>query len=218
MLWEGNEIAYNHGAEHKMSITTNVTWRRNYVHHNQDGIWYDGDNVGSLIEENVIEDNAREGIFYEISGQGIIRNNTVRRSGYSGIFVSTSRDVEIYGNVLENNARGINFFLNCDVVGFLYPGSIGFDLRNNNAHDNTIVVSTPPPSGGLSDVFASSMSQTGCTAEELAPYVDGSKNLVFQSNSYDVPDVAGRYWVWGGQLRTFADWQAVGQDTTASVH
>ena len=76
-------------------LTSGVTFRNNWVHHNGNGIWYDGDNTGSLIEGNVVEDNAEQGIFYEISGQGVIRNNVIRRSGHNGIFISTSRDLEI---------------------------------------------------------------------------------------------------------------------------
>ena len=65
--------------------STNVTFRNNFVHHNQgDGIWYDSDNTGALIEGNRVEDNARNGIFYEASIGAIIRNNTIRRNGDTG--------------------------------------------------------------------------------------------------------------------------------------
>ena len=107
VLFEQNEISYN-GPEQKVSLSTNVTFRDNFVHHNLwDGIWYDGDNVGSLIEGNRVEDHPGSGIFYEISGRGVIRNNIVRRSGEHGVFISTSKDVEIYKNWLEDNFRGI---------------------------------------------------------------------------------------------------------------
>ena len=59
----------------------NVTFRNNFVHHNAGaGIWYDSDNTGALIEGNRVEDNGWIGIFYEISSDGIIRNNTIRRN------------------------------------------------------------------------------------------------------------------------------------------
>ena len=98
VLFEHNEISYN-GPEQKVSLSTNVTFRDNFVHHNRwDGIWYDGDNVGSLIEGNRVEDHPGSAIFYEISGRGVIRNNVVRRSGEHGVFISTSKEVEIYNN------------------------------------------------------------------------------------------------------------------------
>jgi parallel beta-helix repeat protein len=64
---ENNEIAYN-GKEQKVMDSQSVTFRNNFVHHNQgDGIWYDGGNAGTVIEGNRVEDNARNGIFYEAS-------------------------------------------------------------------------------------------------------------------------------------------------------
>ena len=210
-----NEIAFNE-PEHKVTLTTNVTFSGNFVHHNAEGIWYDGDNTGSLIENNIVEDNAGEGIFYEISGQGIIRNNTIRRSGRSGIFVSTSRDVEIYGNVLEGNWRGINYFVNCDILGHSagspYPEAIGWDLRNVNAHDNTIYIGTQ------NEVVAGSLGYLGtCTSTQVAPYMNGSKNLVFQSNAYYAPSMTTKYWFWGDSWKSFSEWQALGHDTLGSV-
>lgn len=206
-LWEGNEIAYN-AAEQKVTQTTNTTFRGNWLHHNVNGIWYDGDNVGSLIEGNTVEDHAGDGIFYEISGQGIIRDNVVRRSGNSGVFLSTSRDVDVYGNTLEDNFRGVNLFVYCPVVGpagYPYPGAIGFGLRNLAIHDN--LTSSRP--GALAAVLSSS----GCTPEQFAPYVNREKAIAFAGNTYQVSDAAS-YWFWGG-YRTFPGWQALGFDAGA---
>jgi hypothetical protein len=49
-----------------------------------------------------------------------------------------------------------------------------------------------------------------------APYFT-SKNNRFQANSYDVPNLSGRYWVWDSGLRVWTEWQAAGQDTTGAV-
>src|SRR5262245_22410958 len=85
---ESNEIAYN-GGDQKVGASTNVTFRNNFVHHNTDaGIWFDSDNTGTLIEGNRVEDNSWMGIFYEISHDAIIRNNTIRRNGEAGIMLS----------------------------------------------------------------------------------------------------------------------------------
>ena len=45
----------------------------------------------------------------EISGQGIIRGNIVRRNGSSGILVATSKNLDIHDNRLEDNLRGIQY-------------------------------------------------------------------------------------------------------------
>jgi parallel beta-helix repeat protein len=210
-VFDSNEISYN-GPEQKVTQTTNVTFRNNYVHHNvESGIWYDGDNVGALIEGNVVEDNPAVGIFYEISGPGVIRNNSIRRSGDSGIFMSTSRDVEIYGNRLEYNFRGINLFVSCAAIAITYPGAIGFDLRNNSVHDNTVVVGTQ------SGVIANLLSADGtCTSAQAAPYLNGSKNNVFAANRYTAPSLTGKWWYWGA-WKTWSEWRALGHDMTGAA-
>ena len=115
--FDTNEIAYN-GWEQKVMDSVNVTFRNNFVHHNLgDGIWYDGGNPNALVEGNRVEDNGRNGIFYEASNGLVIRNNTVRRSGDTGVFISTSQNAEIYNNTLENNFRSITYFVNCGATG-----------------------------------------------------------------------------------------------------
>src|SRR4030095_7281430 len=86
---DNNEIAYN-GAEQKVVQSTNVAFRNNFVHHNiRDGIWYDTNpNAGALIDGNRVEDNGRNGIFFEASIGATISNNTVRRTPGDGIFIS----------------------------------------------------------------------------------------------------------------------------------
>jgi len=203
---ENNEIAYN-GKESKVMESQYVTFRNNFVHHNQaDGIWYDGGNPNALVEGNRVEDNARNGIFYEASNGSIIRNNTIRRSGDTGVFISTSQNADIYGNTLESNFRAITYFVNCG-------GMVGrdIDLQNNSAHDNTIRVGTQ------SGAFATGMSYTGdCTATQVTTYHSGAKNLRFSHNTYYVPDVNGWWWLWNG-MKQWGQWQGVPQDTDGTV-
>ena len=189
--FENNEIAYN-GKEQKIMESVNVTFRNNFVHHNQgDGIWYDGGNPGALIEGNRVEDNARNGIFYEASNGSIIRNNTVRRSGDTGVFISTSQNAEIYGNTLESNFRAITYFINC---GALVGRDI--DLQNDWAHDNSIRVGTQ------SGAFATGMSYTNdCTSTH---------------NTYYVSDVNAWWWLWRGMKQWF-QWQGLPQDGDGTV-
>jgi parallel beta-helix repeat protein len=205
-VFESNEFAFN-GAQ-KVVAAVNITFRNNFVHDNgEDGIFYDGDSSGGLIEGNIVEDNRREGIFYEISSQGIIRNNTLRRNAYSGIFISTSKNVEIYNNLLEDNFRGIQYFLNCDAVG---GGSIGYDLANNTAHDNTVKVGTD------ADAYANAVTHlASCTATQVAPYLSGLKGLKFINNQYIVPSMTAKYFVWGfATFKSWSEWQALGNDLT----
>jgi parallel beta-helix repeat protein len=204
---EGNEIAYN-GREQKVGESANVTFRSNFVHHNAgDGIWFDSNNTGTVIEGNRVEDNAGSGIFAEISTNVTISNNTVRRSGNAGLFISTSKNVQMYSNTLEDNFRGILYFVNCSSVG---GGTISFDLANNAAYDNVVRVGTQY------DAFANGLSWINCTTTQVAPYLNGSKNLTFSRNTYQVPSsTSGRYWLWNG-LKYWNEWQALGKDVDGS--
>ena len=202
--FDSNEIAYN-GPEQKVGLSANVTFRNNFVHHNVgDGIWYDTNpNAGALIEGNRVEDNGGNGIVVEASIGATIRNNTVRRNADAAVFISVSQNVQIYNNSLEANFGGILYFLNCDVL------LEGYDLKNNAAYDNTIVVAQSSP-------YATGFSSTLCTSAQLAPYLDGSKNLNFSRNTYVVPSAFGRYWPWGN-LKFWIEWQALGHDVGGSL-
>ncbi len=207
--FDTNEIAYN-GAGQKVLYTSGVTFRNNFIHHNTDGIFYDTENTSALIEGNRIEDNTRNGIFYEVSATAVIRNNTVRRSGDTAIFISTSKSVQTYGNLLEYNFRGIQYFLNCAAVG---GGTLSFDLADDTSHDNTIKVNT------TSGAFANGFNYLStCTSAQYGPYYNRQKNLTFQNNHYYVPYSTVKYWVWGlGGLMYWPSWQPLPQDSTGTM-
>ena len=56
--------------------------------------------------------------------------------------------MQIAGNTLDSNFRGITYFLNCQSMAL----SPSFDLANNAASDNTIIVGTQ--SGAWASVFS----------------------------------------------------------------
>jgi parallel beta-helix repeat protein len=200
VTFEDNEIAYN-GPEQKVAHSANVTFRNNFVHHNLlDGIWYDTNYAAAArIEGNLVEDNGRAGIDLEATNGAIVRNNTIRRNADDGVFIFRSQNVETYSNTIEGNLGGVEYFILCE------PMLPGEDLANNSTHDNTITVGTT-----FSYPWAAGFSfQQGCP-EVIEPYLNGSKNLTFTNNTYHVPSVTLAYWLWGG-LRTWAEWQAIGQ-------
>jgi len=205
--FDSNEIAYN-GLEQKVGLSANVTFRNNFVHHNlRDGIWYDTNpNGGSVIDGNRVEDNGRIGISFESSVGATISNNAVRRNAGDGIFISMSQNAQIYSNTIEANFGGIEYFLNCDSL------SLGEDVKNNAAHDNTVVVGTQ------SYTYASAFSYlSSCTSTLLAPYLNGSKSLTFSRNTYRVPSLSyDRYFFWGA-WKYWSEWQAMGQDAGGGV-
>jgi hypothetical protein len=42
-------------------------------------------------------------------------------------------------------------------------------------------------------------------------------NNVFDSNTYRVPDPGGAYWAWDGQMLTWSQWRAAGNDVHGAV-
>ena len=131
VLVQGNEIAFNNTAGFglgpqseagatKFTFTNRLVVRDNFSHHNHGpGLWTDIDNHDCLYEGNRVEDNDWRGIFHEISYACVIRNNVVRNNGHAlpaggplfvldgaGILVSSSADVEVYGNVVEATGTG----------------------------------------------------------------------------------------------------------------
>jgi hypothetical protein len=205
VLFLDNEIAFN-GTEQKMSHTSNVTFRNNWVHDNLgDGIWYDGDNPGSLVESNLLEQNQRFGIIYEISAEGTVRDNIIRRSGWQAISLATSKRMDVYGNVIEDSGRGISLYLYCAAP--LGGGQTGWDLSDNHIHGNTIRVAA------AGDAMANGFRYDGCSPDQVPPYVRNLKHNRFTGNRYFVPSLAGKYWQWGNGAPTgWRDWQAEEQD------
>jgi parallel beta-helix repeat protein len=122
--FDGPELARNHTMHASCEWEAGgmkwdvgwVTIRNAHVHDNDcRGLWSDINARGALVEHNLVEDNWAEGIVYEISQDGVIRNNRVYRNGTrgagwywdGGITVAASFNVEIYGNRLSSNYNGI---------------------------------------------------------------------------------------------------------------
>jgi parallel beta-helix repeat protein len=177
----------------KFVKTREVTVRNNYVHDNFGvGVWFDGDNVGTLIEGNVISGNTYRGVMDEVSFGAIIRQNTITGNGRSsgwiggaGILIATASGVEVCGNVVKGNAQGI--------VGFQQDRGVGsmgrFATSHNHVHDNYITMS-----------------------EGITGFTGGAENdptNVFYQNHYCLTNDAS--FIWGNKTCS-KGWQAAGQD------
>jgi len=117
---EGNEIAYNVWPYYagrawdnggvKIANARNITFRRNYVHHNHGpGIWTDIKTSDVLMEDNIVEFNDWEGLLPELSNHFILRRNICRWNGVNPrpalwggqICVQNSSYIVIEDNYLE---------------------------------------------------------------------------------------------------------------------
>ena len=220
VLVEGNQISYNNYAGYnpfwgaggsKWVYTKHLVVRGNFSHHNLGvGLWTDINNIDTLYEDNVVEDNERGGIFHEISYEATIRNNTLRRNGTgkafpywttgAGIEIVSSRNVEVYGNRLEDNWQGITGLEEHRGIGNDGP----YALTGLNVHDNIVTSRVTDQGAGRTGVVDSE--GTGIVAEA---------NNRFQQNTYQLGTNA-HYFVWAGADRTQAEWQGFGQDETGT--
>lgn len=190
----------------KWTETTGLVVKSNNVHNNVGpGLWTDIGNRNTTYDGNWVHDNdyngpnSSAGIFHEISGSAVIKNNLVVHNGSSwnawawnaGIQIAGSSDVEIYGNQVLDNSNGISL-LQQNRYGEWAPG-----VRNINVHDN--IVRTKGITGFVQD-----------TGENV---FNGSRNVKFSNNTY----VGGTYlFAWNNQDLGPAQWQATGNDATGS--
>jgi parallel beta-helix repeat protein len=226
-LVEGNEIAWNNyrgqyspgweAGGTKFVRTHDLVVRGNHSHHNTGpGLWTDGSNIRTLYEDNLVEDNTQEGIFHEISYDAVIRNNTVRRNGHgrmawmygAGILIAHSSNVTVYGNTLVDNWNGITGIDQNRGSGDYGP----FELRDLHVHDNSVTwtVEVPKDSSGHGGVSGVAQDFGDIT------YFD-TRNILFERNTYTVPDPTRGYWAWPNSRRTFTGWTGLGQDREGTV-
>jgi parallel beta-helix repeat protein len=214
---ENNTIASNNYAGFgtsweagggKFMRTTSLTVRGNYVHDNQGiGIGSDSDNIYTIYDNNRVENNLGAGITVETSYDTLIANNTIRGNGRAftggltgaGIYLNTSQNVEITNNTVDRNLQGIGIF-----TANRGSGSYGaYQTRNDNVHDNTIILL---PDGG-----------NGITSDYQADYT--TNNNRFQNNHYTLCGAA-YFAVWNGvssyKYTNVAGWIAAGFDTTGT--
>ena len=112
----------------------------NWVHHNHGaGIWADTNNNDFVIEDNVIEDNEAEGLFYELSYNLVVSGNSFKRNmlvqgarraargdnfPVGAIYISESGGepripartdmIDIRGNMFSDNWSGVTLWENAD--------------------------------------------------------------------------------------------------------
>ena len=209
ILIENNEIAYNNLAGFtweweaggvKITNSTGVVLRGNFVHDNVGpGLWADLDTLDTTYEGNTVLDNTGPGIFHEISGAAIVRDNVVERNGSdkaswlwgAGILIAASSDVEVYGNVVNDNENGITGIQQDRGDGPYGPRL----LTNLYVHDNTLTLG-----GGHVGIVED--------VGDDAVFTDGANR--FEANTYI--DVDGRNYRWDDRRLDRNGWMEAGQD------
>jgi hypothetical protein len=119
----------------KVTESTDIVMRDNVVDDNHGhGLWFDLGSHRATVVHNVTRRNASAGIFFEISDTALIAGN-VSTDNVAGIQAGESSDVEVWNNVLVDNAYALKSY-----KGWREPNPVGFKIRNN-------VISTRRPSG-----------------------------------------------------------------------
>lgn len=217
-LIEGNEVAFNgltmtaenpataEAAGMKFMNQYGLTIRNNNVHDNMRGIWIDTGYLGTLIEGDTVVGNMKAGIWIEATYGAVVRNNRAELNGgtttggwlgHSGIQVTNSPNVEIYGNTVTNNMNGIGVM---ETSG--YPdGPFGpLHVQNLYVHDNVVTMQS---------------GTTGVAQNVGDLSVFTSWNNRFVNNSYVLGATATFAWNDSTTL-TAAQWRAAGQDVTGT--
>lgn len=225
----GFDAAWEAGGV-KAGKVERLTLRGNHVHDNYgSGLWCDVDCRNVLFENNLVERNSDAGIFYEISFDAIIRNNTVRLNGTgrggqqgsawiwgAGIQIAASEGVSVYGNKVTVASGGTGIVIvdqgreRLDQPRLKDGQKKLFYLTARNAvHDNEIVYDgNSGLSGGASDVPASNPNfgiiETG-----------GNR---FDRNTYVLrgPTKAPLF-IWGGEPVSYERFRDLGQEANGRI-
>ncbi|QCO11860.1 right-handed parallel beta-helix repeat-containing protein (plasmid) [Azospirillum brasilense] len=183
--------------------------RGNCVHDNVGaGIWADIDVHRLVIENNLVFGNADNGITYEISYDGVIRNNRVADNGQRGqgwfwgaqILISSAQRVKVYGNDIDVPGGYGNAVTVVSQDRVPYTPAVG-----NEIFDNRIVIrNVNARIGAVTDVDADNA-------------VVAAGNRLY-GNRYHLADPGERIWFWNDAE---ADWDAIraqGQEMGSVVH
>jgi parallel beta-helix repeat protein len=208
-VFDGNEIANNgellfqtdwERGGTKFSGTTNIQLLNNYVHHNRGpGLWADVNARNVLFANNTVVGNTNAGIYYEISYDAVIRDNYVEGNGFGfdpwlwggGIVISSSPNVEIYGNTIVNNGDGIGAVEQNRSGDPARYGTLM--IQNLYVHDNTVTMSQ-----GL----------TGVAQDVGNKAVFTTRNIRFENNTYHIG--SGNFFEWDNRQMTYDTWRGYG--------
>jgi hypothetical protein len=221
-LVDGNEFYGNHRtpiagwhtAAVKVLRSRNAVIRDNFVHDEDSiGLWTDWDNIGTIYDGNRTVRTGGPGIFHEASCAAVIRNNVVRRAGFgrdfegwidgSGILVQTSRNVEIYGNLVEGSKHGIGATSTNRGSG---KNCGEFVTHNLRVHDNTIVVGAGRVAAGVAGIVTQPFAAQA--------FYDRNRYVLCSLTQFSGP--ASMSGTTHGGMR-WAEWRALGQDPNSTV-
>lgn len=214
MVIESSEIDHNNirgfrwgweAGGTKITYSDGLVVRDTVSHHNLGpGLWTDIANYNTTYANNTVYSNVAPGIFHEISFDAKIYGNEVYDNGFikgdwlwgAGILIAASSDVEVYDNIVTNNADGIAGIQQRreNDEGGLYT------LESLYVHDNTVTMW---------------YGQTGVVQDIGDPEVFTSRNIVFENNVY--VGAGHEAFAWDNDDLDWDGWQASGQGSGSTI-
>lgn len=127
-------------AGSKMVKVINGVVRNNVAEYNNgSGFWCDLACVGIKYYNNVIHDNTKHGIFYELSDTGTIASNLIYNNKGAGVKLC-SPNTKVVNNTLHNNSQNIAIFEDPRT-----PPTDPYSNSRNNRFINNILSSSNDP-------------------------------------------------------------------------
>lgn len=228
---EGNEIAdnnytgaYDPGWEaggSKFWNSIDLVVRNNYVHDNNGaGLWTDTDNIRTVYDGNIVENNRGPGILHEVSYDAVIRGNVVKNNGAAeahrcpgwlwcaGILISSSGGaaaggIEIYRNTVVPgiNGNGIALIQNRRLRDAAEYGP--HIVRNVYVHDNAVDLSTQH--------YGDRLNGNGAVSDDGEDAIFAARGNRFAHNDYCLRGGAKPF-SWMGQQGGEGFWRRMGED------
>ena len=198
----------------KVAQSRGVAFRDNHVERNAGpGLWCDEECRDVVISGNLVEANASAGIFYELSSDAVIRDNTLRSNGDSGltwfwgaeIQVAASRGVVVTGNRITVRPGGRGVML-IDQNRARAGGGM-YQTRDNRVDGNRTLFLGDGVTGGASDAAPGAAN---------AGIIQAGGNRFDRDTYFGRPGTAIRF-VWGGFPTSLATFREHGQELAGSL-
>jgi hypothetical protein len=197
--WESGGIKTTWSS--RGSVTNNQIWANLGV-----GLWSDAYDENRTFSRNHIENNAADGIRFEIGRNSVIVSNTIIRNGYgtrrgsgtslwdgAGVNINTSSNVQVRSNYLAGNVNGVSIQSRTRGSG---PWGLNV-LRDVLVTGNTV------------SMRAGSQA-TGMVQNSGSPLPAGE--AVLKYNAYIVESLAAKHFQRFGTWYTSTTWRKSGQD------
>jgi parallel beta helix pectate lyase-like protein len=212
----------------KVTAAAAIQIRSCWAHDNYgSGIWTDYADGQHIIEENVVEGNRNWGIFYEVGdgnqvytppnlANAIIRHNFLKDNANAQAGGNWFDEVQLLASCTDGLAAGgVGFEVHNNYIdgffkalGFVDHDSHPTDQRGMHCHDNDV---------WLRGSVSGNPGFVGGSKEGTFDPFTVAANNTFVRNRYHVTDASLVKWRWNNLGKTWAQWQALGNDVEGAL-